>query len=146
VGLRQHVKPWPTAVRPGVLGWRWEEPEALRLGRWQQLLVDALAEQETVAVQAVVENHLGRRPSGSELHAAQRLAHLLAQRGGGTISHVATGPACTRNGWRSGNRDSGQMAGWTKAMMRIDQRWCTGLSRGQMPGRRQRGSAGGRKS
>jgi hypothetical protein len=59
-----------------------------RLGRSQQLLVTALAEQETVAVQAVVENHLGRRPTRSELHAAQRSAHLLAQRGGGTISHV----------------------------------------------------------
>jgi hypothetical protein len=56
-----------------------------RLGRSQQLLVTALAEQETVAVQAVVENHLGRRPTRSELHAAQRSAHLLAQRGGGTI-------------------------------------------------------------
>ena len=41
-----------------------------RLGRSQQLLVTALAEQETVAVQAVVENHLGRRPTRSELHAA----------------------------------------------------------------------------
>jgi hypothetical protein len=63
-----------------------------RLGRSQQLLVTALAEQETVAVQAVVENHLGRRPTRSELHAAQRSAHLLAQRGGGTISHVAIRP------------------------------------------------------
>ena len=43
-----------------------------RLGRSQQLLVAALAEQETVAVQAVVENHLGRRPTQSKLHAAQR--------------------------------------------------------------------------
>ena len=41
-----------------------------RLGRSQQLLVTALAEQETVAVQPVVENHLGRRPTRSELHAA----------------------------------------------------------------------------
>ena len=48
-----------------------------RLGRWQQVLVDALAEHETVAVQTVVENHLGRRPSRSELTAAQRAAHLL---------------------------------------------------------------------
>ena len=63
-----------------------------RLGRWQQLLVTALAEQETVAVQAVVENHLGRRPSRSELTAAQRSTHLLARRGGGIISHVAIRP------------------------------------------------------
>ena len=63
-----------------------------RLGRSQQLLVTALAEQETVAVQPVVENHLGRRPTRSELHAAQRSAHLLAQRGGGTISHVGIRP------------------------------------------------------
>ena len=63
-----------------------------RLGRSQQLLITALAKQETVAVQAVVENHLGRRPTRSELHAAQRSAHLLAQRGGGTISHVAIRP------------------------------------------------------
>jgi hypothetical protein len=60
-----------------------------RLGRSQQLLVTALAEQETVAVQAVVENHLGRRPTRSELHAAQRSAHPLAQRGGGTITSSA---------------------------------------------------------
>ena len=66
-----------------------------RLGRSQQLLITALAKQETVAVQAVVENHLGRRPTRSELHAAQRSAHLLAQRGGDTISHVAIRPACT---------------------------------------------------
>ena len=38
---------------------------------------DALAEQETGAVQAVVENHRGRRPSRSEVIAAQRLAHLV---------------------------------------------------------------------
>jgi hypothetical protein len=50
-----------------------------RLGRWQQLLIDALAEHETVAVQTVVESLLGRRPSRSELTAAQRAAHLLAQ-------------------------------------------------------------------
>ena len=66
---------------------RW--PAVRRLGRWQQLLVDALAEDETVAVQTVVENHLGRRPSRSELTAAQRAAHLLARRGGATIGHVA---------------------------------------------------------
>ena len=65
---------------------------ARRLGRWQQLLVTALAEEETVAVQAVVENYLGCRPSRSELTAAQRSAHLLARRGGGTISHVAIHP------------------------------------------------------
>ena len=59
-----------------------------RLGRWQQLMIDALAEHDTVAVQTVVENHLGRRPNRSEQIAAQRAAHLLARRGGATIVHV----------------------------------------------------------
>lgn len=66
-----------------------------RLGRWQQLLVDALAEREKVAVQAVVEQHLGRPASRAELNAAQRAAHLLAGRGGAAISYV-TAPAGLR--------------------------------------------------
>jgi hypothetical protein len=41
-------------------GWGGEVAVARRLGRWQQLLVNALAEHATVVVQAVVENHLGR--------------------------------------------------------------------------------------
>jgi hypothetical protein len=66
-------------------GWGGEVAVARRLGRWQQLLVNALAEHATVVVQAMVENHLGRRPNRSELTAGQRAAHLLARRGGATI-------------------------------------------------------------
>ena len=70
---------------------------ARQLGGWQQLMVNALAEHETVAVQTVVENHLGRRPTRSELTAAQRAAHLLAQRGGATIDHVALPSGMSRS-------------------------------------------------
>jgi len=49
-----------------------------RLGRSQQLLVTALAERETMAVQAVVENHLGRRPTRYELRPSVRTVGDLA--------------------------------------------------------------------
>jgi hypothetical protein len=68
-----------------------------RFGRWQELLVDALAEHETVAVRTVAENHLRRRPSRSELTAAPRAAHLLVRRGGATIGHVAVRSGISRS-------------------------------------------------
>ena len=61
---------------------------AQRLGRWQRLLIDALAQHETVVVQAVVEEHLGRQATRAERSAAQRAAHRLARDGGGAISYV----------------------------------------------------------
>lgn len=69
-----------------------------RLVQWRQLLVDALVEHPTVAVQTVVENHLGRRPSRSEQSAARRAAHTLAGRGDAVLHHltVKTGAGRTR--------------------------------------------------
>ena len=58
------------------------------LGRWQQLLVDALAQHETVVVQAVVEEHLGRQATRAERSASQRAAHRLARDGGVAIRYV----------------------------------------------------------
>lgn len=49
----------------------------MRLGRWQQVLLDALAEQPAIGVRATVETHLGRPPSRAELMAARRAANRL---------------------------------------------------------------------
>ena len=59
------------------------------LGRWQRLLVDALAQQETVAVQTVVEEHLGRQATRAERSASQRAAHRLARDGGVAITYLS---------------------------------------------------------
>jgi hypothetical protein len=50
-------------------------------GRWQQFLVEALAEHKVVGVRAVVVAHLGREPTRSEIQAARRAARLLEERG-----------------------------------------------------------------
>jgi hypothetical protein len=60
-------------------------------------MIDTLAEHETVAVQTVVEDHLGRRPSRAELTAARRAAHLLERGGGATISGVAVASGISRS-------------------------------------------------
>jgi hypothetical protein len=52
-----------------------------RLGRWQQVIVDALADRDAVGLRAVVEGHLGRRATRAEITAGRRAAHLL-ERGG----------------------------------------------------------------
>jgi hypothetical protein len=49
------------------------------LGRWQQVLMEALADHKAVGVRAVVVTHLSREPTRSELEAARRAAHLLEQ-------------------------------------------------------------------
>lgn len=66
-----------------------------RLILWQQVLVDALAEHPAVAVQTVVENHLERRASRTELSAARRAAHTLGRRGDAVLEHL---PVPTRPG------------------------------------------------
>jgi hypothetical protein len=65
---------------------------------------------------------------------------------GGTISHVAIRP-----GMHPSRLAISRPRQWPddwldQAMMRIDARRCAGLGRGEMPGRRLRGSAGGSKS
>jgi hypothetical protein len=51
------------------------------LGRWQQVLMEALAEHKAVGVRAVVVSHLGREATRAEIEAARRAAHLLERRG-----------------------------------------------------------------
>ena len=43
-----------------------------RFGRWQQVIMDALAEYELVGLRAVLEGHLGRRPATDREHRRQR--------------------------------------------------------------------------
>ena len=59
------------------------------MARWQQLLVDALAQHETVAVQTAVEEHLGRQPTRTERSASRRAAHRLARAGGVVITYLS---------------------------------------------------------
>jgi hypothetical protein len=47
------------------------------LGRWQQVLVDALHNEPAIAVRTVVADHLNREPTRAELTAARRAAHHL---------------------------------------------------------------------
>ena len=73
---------------------RWVDPPLhpstppARLGRWQEVIMDALAEHEMVGLRAVVEGHLGRRAAWAESTAAQRAARLLARSGQVSLAHV----------------------------------------------------------
>jgi hypothetical protein len=58
------------------------------LGRWQQVLADALDQNLAVGVRAAVVDHLGRTPSRAELTAARRAAHGLAALGRARVLHV----------------------------------------------------------
>ena len=59
-----------------------------RLGRWQQVLADALERNLAIGVQAAVADHLGRAPTRAELTAARRAAHGLAALGRARVLHV----------------------------------------------------------
>jgi hypothetical protein len=61
---------------------------APRLGRWQQVLAEALDQYLAVAVRAAVADHLGRAPTRAELNAARRAAHGLAASGRAQVRHV----------------------------------------------------------
>jgi hypothetical protein len=63
-------------------------PRSPRLGRWQQLLADALDQNLAVGVRAAVADHLGRAPTRAELTAARRAAHGLAALGLARVLHV----------------------------------------------------------
>jgi Sigma-70, region 4 len=63
-------------------------PMSPRLGRWQQVLSDALAEDLAIGVRAAVADHLGRAPTRAELTAARRAAHSLAAVGLARVLHV----------------------------------------------------------
>jgi hypothetical protein len=64
-------------------------PKPPRLGRWQQVLADALDQNLAIGVRAAVADHLGRAPTRSELTAARRAAHGLAVLGRARVLHVA---------------------------------------------------------
>jgi hypothetical protein len=59
-----------------------------RLGRWQQVLADALDQNLAIGVRATVADHLGRAPTRAELIAAQRAAHSLVALGRARVLHV----------------------------------------------------------
>jgi hypothetical protein len=52
-----------------------------RLGRWQQVLADALDQNVAIGVRAAVTDHLGRVPNRGELTAGRRAAHRLVALG-----------------------------------------------------------------
>ena len=54
-------------------------PKSPRLGRWQQLLTDALDRNTAIGVRAAVADHIGRAPTRAELTAARRAAHSLVR-------------------------------------------------------------------
>jgi hypothetical protein len=58
------------------------------LGRWQQVLADALDQNLAVGVRAAVADHLGRVPTRAELTAARQAAHGLAALGRARVLHV----------------------------------------------------------
>ena len=76
-------------------------PERPRLGRWQQVIVDALDQNLAVGVRAAVGDHLGRAPTRAELTAARRAAHSLAASGRARVLHVPGADADADAGDRS---------------------------------------------
>src|SRR4029450_3109102 len=72
-----------------------------RLGRWQQVLVDALDQDLAIGVRAAVADHLGRAPTRAELTAARRAAHSLAAVGRAQVLHVPGADADADSGDRN---------------------------------------------
>jgi hypothetical protein len=72
-----------------------------RLGRWQQILADALDKNLAIGVRAAVADHLGRAPSRTELIAARRAAHSLAALGCARVIHVPGADADGKAGDRT---------------------------------------------
>ena len=63
-------------------------PKSPRLGRWQQVLAEALDQNLAIGVRAAVADHLGRAPTRAELIAARRAAHSLAALGRARVLYV----------------------------------------------------------
>jgi transcriptional regulator with XRE-family HTH domain len=63
-------------------------PKPQRLGRWHQVLADALDQHLAMGVRAAVADHLGRGPTPTALTAARRAAHSLAALGRARVLHV----------------------------------------------------------
>ena len=60
----------------------------VRLGRWQQVLADALDKNLAISVRAAVADHLGRAATRAELTAVRRAAHNVAAFGRARVFHV----------------------------------------------------------
>jgi hypothetical protein len=71
------------------------------LGRWQQVLANALEKNLAIGVRATVADHLGRAPTRAELIAARRAAHSLAALGRAQVLHVRGADADADSGDRS---------------------------------------------
>jgi hypothetical protein len=71
------------------------------LGRWQQVLAEALDQNLAVGVRAAVADHLGRAPTRAELTAARRAAQSLAHSGRARVLHVPGADAVASAGDRS---------------------------------------------
>ena len=69
--------------------YRKPQPQQLpRLGRWQQVLADALDQNLAIGIRAAVADHLGRAPTRAELTAARRAAHSFVASGRARVLHV----------------------------------------------------------
>ena len=64
------------------------------------MLIDALAQQETVVVETVVAENLGRQATRAERNASQRAAHRLARDGGVRIPVFMRQLGLGGRGWR----------------------------------------------
>jgi hypothetical protein len=62
--------------------------KSAHLGRWQQVLADALDRNLAIGVRAAVADHLGRAPTRAELTAARRAAHSLAALDRARVLHM----------------------------------------------------------
>jgi hypothetical protein len=76
-------------------------PRSPRLGRWQQVLADALDKNLAIGVRATVADHLGRAPTLAELIAARRAAHGLAALGRARVLHLPGADAHANAGDRN---------------------------------------------
>ena len=76
-------------------------PKSPRLGRWQQVLADALDQNLAIGIRAAVVDHLGRAPTRAELTAARRAAHSLAALGLARALHVPGADADDSSGDRN---------------------------------------------
>ena len=75
-------------------------PRPPRLGRWQQVLAEALDNNLAFGVRAAITDHLGRAPTRAELIAARRAAHSLAALGHARVLHVPGADGKTNAGDR----------------------------------------------
>jgi hypothetical protein len=76
-------------------------PKPPRLGRWQQVLAEALDQHLAVGVRATVIDHLGRAPTRAELNAARRAAHSFAATGRARVLYVSGADPDDASGDRS---------------------------------------------